>query len=126
MVFLNAISGEYKLGRRTAVFAKGMLIGIIRGEEPHVDLVQYHAHLQIDVQQGYRGEGVGKRLIEAYLEQIRQLWVCGVHLRTTSANRAACFLYEKIGVQLLESRQNWFWTRMLGEAVYNRSYGLII
>jgi ribosomal protein S18 acetylase RimI-like enzyme len=125
-VLLNALSGEYKLGRRTAAFAIGMIIGLIREEEPQVDLLQYPAHLQIDVQQGYRGEGVGKRLIEAYLEQIRQLGVCGVHLGTTSANKAACFLYEKIGFQLLESRQNRFWTRMLGETVYNRSYGLMV
>ena len=125
-VLLNALSGRYKLGRRTAAFAIGMIKGLIRGEEPHVDLHQYPSHLQIDVQQGYRGEGVGKHLIEAYLEQIRQLGVCGVHLGTTSANKAACFLYEKIGFQLLESRQNRFWTRMLGEAVYNRSYGLMV
>jgi GNAT superfamily N-acetyltransferase len=104
-VLLNALSGRYKLGRRTAAFSMGMLLGLIRGEEPSVDLLQYPAHLQIDVRKGYRGEGVGKRIIDAYLEQIWRQGVCGVHLTTTSANTAACHLYEKIGFELLDSRQ---------------------
>jgi len=123
-VVLRALSGQYKLGRRTASCAWGMLVGMIRSEEPKVDLVQYPAHLQIDVKQGYRGEGVGRRLIEAYLDQLHQLGFCGVHLGTTSHNVAACHLYEKIGFELLDSRPNRFWTRMLGFDVENRTYGL--
>lgn len=89
-----------------------------------MDLNEYPAHLQIDVKQGYRGEGIGRRLIEAYLEQLRQLGVCGVHLGTTNHNEAACYLYEKIGFQLLDSHPNRYWTQMLGHEVANRSYGL--
>lgn len=123
-VFVSAISGKYKLGRRTASFAWGMLMGLIRGEEPRVDLKVYPAHLQIDVKQGYRGVGAGKRLIDAYLDQLRQLGTCGVQLGTTSHNEAACRLYEYIGFQMLESHPNRFWTKMLGYEVENRSYGL--
>jgi len=123
-VFVSAISGKYKLGRRTASFAWGMLMGLIRGEESRVDLKVYPAHLQIDVKQGYRGMGAGKRLIDAYLDQLRQLGTCGVHLGTTSHNETACRLYEYIGFQMLESRPNRFWTNMLGCEVENRSYGL--
>lgn len=123
-VLVNAFSGRYKLGRRTFSFAIGMLFGLMGGEEPNVNLIEYPAHLQINVQQGYRGEGVGRWLIDAYLGQLRQLSVGGVHLETTSHNEAACHLYEKMGFQLLESHPNRFWTRMLGQAVDNRSYGL--
>jgi len=123
-VLTNAISGKYKLGKHTASFAFSMLAGAIRGEEPKVNLNEYPAHLQIDVRQGYRGEGVGRLLIEAYLDQLRLLNVHGVHLETTSHNEAACHLYEKVGFQLLDSRINRFWTRMLGIKVLNLSYGL--
>lgn len=123
-VLLRALSRRYKVGRRTASFAWGMLVGLVRGEESKVDLNEYPAHLQIDVKQGYRGEGIGRRLIEAYLEQLRQLGVCGVHLGTTNHNEAACYLYEKIGFQLLDSHPNRYWTQMLGHEVANRSYGL--
>ena len=123
-VLVKAILGKYKLGRRTASFAWGMLVGTLCGEEPRVDLGAYPAHLQIDVREGYRGEGVGRRLIETYLEQLGQKGVQGVHLTTTSHNEAACHLYEKVGFRLLDERSNRFWTRLLGFEVKNRSYGL--
>jgi ribosomal protein S18 acetylase RimI-like enzyme len=123
-VLVRAISGKYRLGQRTASYAWGMLVGQIRGEEPRVDLNVYPAHLQNDVKQGYCGMGVGKRLIDAYLNQLYQLGRCGVHLATTSHNEAACRLYENIGFQLLESHPNRFWTKMLGYEVENLSYGL--
>lgn len=123
-VLLRAISGKYRLGKRTGSFAVNMLMGKLRGEEPAVNVNEYPAHLQIDVKQGFRGEGVGKRLIEAYLDQLHEMKVRGVHLETTSHNEAACHLYEKIGFGLLDEHPNRFWTHMLGFAVSNRSYGL--
>lgn len=123
-VLVNALIGKYKLGQRTSSFASGMMVVGLRGENPRVDLKEYPAHLQIDVKQGYRGMGVGKGLIEAYLQQLEQLGIRGVHLDTTSHNQAACHLYEKVGFQLLESCPNRYWSRMLGHAVDNRSYGL--
>jgi ribosomal protein S18 acetylase RimI-like enzyme len=125
-VLLKAFTGRYKLGRRTSGFAWGMLMGILRGEEPAINVKKYPAHLQIDVKQDYRGMGVGRGLIEAYLEQLRGLAVPGVHLETTNHNEAACYLYEKVGFTLLDERPNHFWTRMFGFQVNNRSYGLTL
>ncbi len=123
-VLMKAAAGRYKLGRRTANFAWGMLLGSLRGEEAQVDLGEYPGHLQIDVREGQRGEGVGRQLIEAYVGQLQQLEVIGVHLTTTSHNEAACHLYEKVGFKLLDERPNRFWTGMLGFEVKNRSYGM--
>ncbi len=123
-VLVKALAGRYKLGRKTAGFAWGMLVGMVRGEPAQVDLKTFPAHLQIDVEQAFRGEGVGRRLIEAYVEQLRQMNVIGVHLETTSHNEAACHLYEKVGFQLLDERPNRFWSRMIGYEVKNRSYGM--
>ena len=123
-VLVNALSGRYKLGRRTTSFAWGMLIGAVRRETPRIELKEYPAHLQIDVMQGYRGVGIGRRLIEAYMEQLRGLAVTGVYLETTNHNEAACYLYEKVGFQLLDERPNHFWTKMFDFQVNNRSYGL--
>ena len=124
IVLLKAISGEYKLGRKTASFALGMLVGLLRGEAVNVDLKKFPAHLQISVRQGFRGAGVGYRLIQTFMQQLRDLGVMGVHLETTSHNEAACHLYEKIGFRMLDERLNRFWTQMLGFEVNNRSYGL--
>jgi ribosomal protein S18 acetylase RimI-like enzyme len=124
VVLLKAVSGKYKLGKKTASFAWGMLMGSLRDEQANIDLMEFPAHLQIDIRDGYRGAGLGKKLIEAYLEQLQGMNICGVHLETTSHNEAACHLYEKIGFHMLDEKPNRFWTRMLGYAVYNRSYGL--
>jgi ribosomal protein S18 acetylase RimI-like enzyme len=123
-VLVKAIFGRYKLGMRTANYAVNMLVGIVRGEEARVDLGEYPAHLHINVLKSNRGEGVGRRLIDAYLKQLRDLEVCGVHLGTTSHNEIACHLYEKMGFQLLKSHPNNYWTKRLGFAVDNRRYGL--
>jgi ribosomal protein S18 acetylase RimI-like enzyme len=124
VVLFKALSGRYKLGRKTASFAWGMLMGFIRGEQASIDLLEFPAHLQINIGNGYRGEGLGRQLIEAYLAQLKGMNIRGVHLETTSHNEAACHLYEKIGFQMLDERPNRFWTRMLGFVVNNRSYGL--
>ncbi|OGO29469.1 MAG: hypothetical protein A2136_04335 [Chloroflexi bacterium RBG_16_54_11] len=121
---VQAISGRYRLGKLTAGFAAGMLLGFFRGEAPALDLARYPAHLQIDVKTGHREMGVGRELIKAYLEQLRQSGIVGVHLVTTSANLAAMHLYEKVGFRLLDQRRNRYWTRRLGFQVENRTYGL--
>lgn len=125
-VLIRAMSGKYQLGRKTASFAWGMLIGAIRGEKLRIDMEEYPAHLQIDVRQEYRGEGVGRRLIESYLDQLRAMKVSGVHLETTSQNKAACHLYEKVGFQLLDESSSHFWSRKFGWEVKNRAYGLTL
>jgi ribosomal protein S18 acetylase RimI-like enzyme len=86
--------------------------------------MEFPAHLQIDVSDGYRGAGLGRQLIEAYIEQLKKMNIQGVRLETTSHNEAACHLYEKIGFQMLDEKPNRYWTRMLGYAVSNRTYGL--
>jgi ribosomal protein S18 acetylase RimI-like enzyme len=124
VVLLKAVSGKYKLGKKTASFAWGMLIGSLRGEQANTDLMEFPAHLIIDISDGYRGAGLGRKLIDAYLEQLKGMNIRGVHLETTSHNEAASHLYEKIGFQMLDEKPNRVWTRMLGYAVYNRSYVL--
>lgn len=123
-VLITALRGRYRLGRQTANFTFGMLLGMIRGEDPKTDLNAYPAHLQIDVRQGFRGKGVGRQLINAYLGQLGQMGISGVHLETTSQNEIACHLYEKIGFQLIDSRTNRYWSKWFGHIVENRSYGL--
>jgi ribosomal protein S18 acetylase RimI-like enzyme len=118
------IGGHYQIGRRTLSYAFGTLVGYVRGEVPGVNLVEYPAHLHINVQEGSRGSGVGGRLLEAYLEQLRLQGVRGVHLETTNLNQAASHLYEKLGFRLLGVHSNRYWSKRLGLRVENRRYGL--
>jgi GNAT superfamily N-acetyltransferase len=123
-VLLRLLRGRYRFGKRSIGYITGMLTGVLRGELPHADLGVYPAHLHINVEADWRGRGLGRRLMEAYLQNLRELGVNGVHLDTSSLNEAACRLYEKMGFHLLDARQARFWAKWFGHPVENRCYGL--
>lgn len=122
----NILRGRYRFGKRSLGYLTGMLGGVLRGELTHTDLDLYPAHLHINVDSAWRGNRLGQRLMEVYLQQLRDLRVKGVYLDTTSLNEAACRLYEKMGFRLLEARPDRFWAKWFGHSVDNRCYGLIL
>jgi ribosomal protein S18 acetylase RimI-like enzyme len=123
-VIIQAVSGKYRIGRRTIGYALNTVSGYLTGGEPPVDLAEYPAHLHINIDPNFRGFGVGGRLIEAYCKQLHSAGIFGVYLHTTSHNEAACRLYEKLGFQILNSRPNRYWSKWFGFPIENRSYGL--
>jgi ribosomal protein S18 acetylase RimI-like enzyme len=118
------IQGKYRLGGKTFNYAKYMALGALRKEYPHVDLKEYPAHLHINVNADSRGRGLGRILMTAYLDQIREMGVPGVFLDTTDLNEAACRLYEAIGFELLDRRPTRVWVDVIDGPVENRVYGL--
>ena len=118
------LQGKYKLGSKTWRYARSMLAGVVRQEYLHLNYDEYPAHLHINVGAASRGQGLGQKLIGAYLNQIRKLGVPGVTLGTTNLNEAACRLYEKQGFQLLNRRETRVWNYLFKRSVENRSYGL--
>jgi ribosomal protein S18 acetylase RimI-like enzyme len=120
----NLLRGRYHFGKRSFHYFSGMLAGLLRSEYTHVDLNAYPAHLHINVDSGWRGYRLGQRLMEAWLGQLRELSITGVHLDTTSLNEVACRLYEKMGFRLLDARPDRFWAKWFGYPVENRCYGL--
>lgn len=120
----GVFQGKYKLGSKTWRFARSILGGVIGNEYPHVNYDEYPAHLHINLDVSSRGQGLGQKLIGAYLNQLKQLGVPGVFLGTTNLNEAACRLYEKTGFILLDTRQTRVWSFLVTKTVENRSYGL--
>ena len=116
--------GEYYLGKRTWRYIAAVGKGFLGREFTHANLRQYPAHLHVNVASGWRGHGLGRRLIESYLDQLRELGLSGVHLSTSSENRAACALYEKMGFRLLDSRPTHLWNNFFSHPIENRCYGL--
>ena len=120
----NLLRGKYQFGKRSLGYLAGLVGGVLRGEFTHADLVSYPAHLHINVDSAWRGRGLGQRLMETYLQQLRGLGVPGVYLETTSLNEVACRLYEKMGFRLMNVRPDRFWAKWFGQPVENRCYGL--
>ena len=120
----RALCRRYHLGRKTRGHIATLIRSSLHGAFPQADLATYPAHLHINIDRLWRGQGIGSRLIECYLDRLRALHVPGVHLHTTSHNKAACRLYVKVGFKLLDARPTRAWTKLVDVPVENRCYGL--
>jgi ribosomal protein S18 acetylase RimI-like enzyme len=110
-----------KLSRRYFVRVAGALL---RREYPHADLKDYPAELHINLTEGARGLGLGKKLMNVCLDRMAEAGVPGIHLNTTSMNAVAVRMYEKMGFQLLGRKRTRLWEPWLpGEQVENLVYG---
>jgi len=84
---------------------------------PNVDLSPYPAHLHINTRADRRGSGVGNALMQAYLDQLRNENVSGVHLETSSENKIAVPWYERLGFQRLQSFPTDVYQHSVGHSV---------
>lgn len=114
----------YRLDRSSLEYARRMLVSALRGEIPAVDVDRYPAHLHINLSAASRGQGLGKALMSAYLDQLGAASIPGVHLHTTSLNQAAIGLYRRFGFVLLDARPTQAWVGLIDTPVENQAYGL--
>lgn len=121
---LGVLRGQYRLGRLTWRYLARLTRASLEGEFPRCDLDQYPAHLHINLERDWRGHGLGRRLMEAFLQHLRQLGIPGVHLQTTNINTAAIHLYTRMGFALLAERPTHIWEGIIEKGVLNRCYGL--
>lgn len=64
-------------------------------------LVEYPAHLHVNVGAAYRGMGVGARLLARFLEDLRKAGIRGVHVSAASPEGAAFF--RKLGFDVADA-----------------------
>jgi len=65
-------------------------------------VVDYPAHLHIDLLARTRGSGLGRALIERLLSELRERGVSGVHFGVDGRNASAIGFYEHLGFEALE------------------------
>lgn len=122
-VLKGLLRRRYRLGKKTLRYAAVLGLAALLGEIPPANLTEYPAHLHINLKADYRGLGLGRRLMAAYLDQLEQMAVPGVHLHTTNINQAACVLYKRMGFVLIDQRPTFMWKHLVDEPVVNRLYG---
>jgi len=121
-VWRKLLRGGYRIGRKALRYQLELLLAGIRHEGTQVDLERFPAHLHINVAAAWRGLGLGRQLMQAYLDQLHSLGTPGVHLQTTSRNVAACRLYESMGFRLVDARQSRMWRWKFPEPLEERAY----
>jgi ribosomal protein S18 acetylase RimI-like enzyme len=102
----------------------GYIRRYLRLRVPYLDLSSYPAHLHINTRADRRGNGVGTALMQAYLDQLRNENVPGVHLETSSENKIAVPWYEKLGFQLLQRTPTDLYEHSVGQSVDLLVYGM--
>ncbi len=66
---------------------------------------QYPAHLHIDILPSAQNRGWGRALMDAFVSQLRNQGVAGLHLRVGKANQRAIGFYERLGFEMLEQTE---------------------
>ena len=79
-----------------------MIQHIHHARSSRATLSGYPAHLHIDLLPVAQGQGWGHRMMQTYLNRLRQLQVKGVHLGVSKKNPRAISFYEKEGFKQLE------------------------
>ncbi|WP_245619139.1 GNAT family N-acetyltransferase [Deinococcus marmoris] len=90
------------------------LIRTLRYPSPHASETGFPAHLHLNLLPQSRGLGLGRGLLQSYLERLQELGVPGVQLSTTDENAAALGLYRTAGFTVAASEQTELWTPWLG------------
>lgn len=123
---VKQVLGGVLRGRYRGVFTRkslGYIWRYFRVRLPPLDLSPYPAHLHINTRAGRRGQGVGGALMQAYLAQLRNENIPGVHLETSSENVIAAPWYERLGFQLLQRTPTSLYQASVGHAIDLLLYG---
>lgn len=86
--------------RLLAAFARTALAG----GRPKVDLNEYPAHLHINLRQGFRGCGLGRKLVEQFRWQVQKQGIRGIHLVAWGENDQGRRFFEAMGFRLLRQQ----------------------
>lgn len=75
---------------------------IHKGHVPRPELLSYPAHLHIDILPEGQGQGMGKKLMETFINKLIEMKVPALHLEVGKKNINAIKFYEKIGFQIIK------------------------
>lgn len=74
---------------------------INKGYEIKTELIDYPAHLHIDLLPDLQGKGIGKKLIELFISKLKDKNVRGLHLGVGKRNKGAIEFYKKVGFNII-------------------------
>jgi ribosomal protein S18 acetylase RimI-like enzyme len=100
-VWLPPLREQYALKPNSKPSELWMLEMVQQGYSLPEKIEDYPAHLHIDLLPRAQGQGMGRKIMTAFLERLRELKVPGVHLGVGRKNTGAIAFYEHLGFEKL-------------------------
>ena len=124
-LLIKALRRGALISKKNMKFLARILLSLVKGEfKTPVFLKDYPATLHINIIKEYRAAGVGSKLINAYLDNLRALGIMGVHFATMS-DKASQF-FSKLNFQLLFQGERSYFRYFLDKNVPVYIYGMRI
>jgi GNAT superfamily N-acetyltransferase len=121
-LFFKAVLRGTFFNKKNAAFVFYCLRSYFKGELQVPDFSKdYPATLHINVCEGFRGQGVGAKLIDAYLQYLASQKVKGVHMSTMSEE--AVFFFKRLGFRVLCRRSRSYFRCLLGKDIIVTTLG---
>jgi len=96
--WLPPLRRRYPEGSGPGALDNALIAQLHHPPSPDADIVgRFPAHLHINLLPRMRGLGIGRRLIDRFVDRASRLGGSGVHLGVDPANRAALRFYERLG-----------------------------
>ncbi len=108
--------------KKNFIFMLKLLRSFLRGELNVPDFSgRYPACLHINLAEGFRNFGIGRRLMETFLDYLSRQGVKGVHLATFSEDAGR--FYQRMGFILLHTEKRSYFDHLLTKEVFCYTYG---
>jgi len=120
---LKLIFKGYIFKKANLLFILFNIYSFLKGEfyTPAFIKKDYPAILHINIDKNYRGYGIGGRLIEAYLNYLKNEKIKGVHLKTPSEKSFKFF--KKTGFKMLYKTRKSYFKHILKKSIKYFYYG---
>ncbi len=66
------------------------------------DLIEYPAHLHIDLLPETQGQGMGRKLMNTFIDKLRELGVPALHLEVSKTNEGAIKFYQRMDFHIIK------------------------
>ena len=107
-LFFKALKSGIFLKAKNIIFIFSCLIDLLKNGAKTPDFNQkYPATFHINITHGFRGQNIGSKLINAYLDYLKIEEVSGVHLATMSDQAANFFLLQGFKI-LYKGKRSYF------------------
>jgi ribosomal protein S18 acetylase RimI-like enzyme len=94
---------QYPLPAEEDTSTDARIIRLIhKGHWLNEDLAAYPAHLHIDLLPQIQGQGMGRKLVDAFVKRLNEIGVHALHLQVGKANPGAIAFYQRTGFHVIK------------------------